>query len=347
MWALNLDPEQPFVYSIFGAQYDGDEPDEVKRARIDAFDKLIAPSAKYIDNVIQENSLRGTKTRTWLAYWTSPSSYKEWWEHSDTVEFWASLPPDAGMWREVLTVPKRRIQMYPQDGEEPHGVAHVGTLTPYTGKIGYWGSYRDRLEEATSTNRLASPLSSPPEAQEATGATRPGRVRMTTFPDNLCFVVVGEDHSSITTEEKDHWFENFDGPVTKWITDLVDAGPPGGILDARLCYFPESGKFRDLSPDALNYNRKVQLFYFLDFSYMERIAWGNKGHVALRNHFMQSYSPAGPMGQIAQFLMWVETSVVKSNEIECEYVGCLEGTGLMAYDNHPAFKGNDDVPASH
>ncbi|KAF8855530.1 hypothetical protein BDZ45DRAFT_655255 [Acephala macrosclerotiorum] len=339
MWSVDIDPEQPFVYSIFGLQYKDNKPNEFQQGHIDAFDKLISPSAKYIENIIQEDATSGTKTKIWLAYWKSMPSYQDWWKRSDVVDFWTSLPIDAGMYREVLTVPRGRTQIG-LSAEKEEGMAYVGTMKPMdTTKMGYWGCYRDRYEDGGKKDLLPSSLESPPEAQKSTGIIRPGRVLMTTFPDNLCFVVEGQDHSNISAEEKNHWFENFDTSVTNWINDLTAAPPSAGILDKRLCYVPESGKYRDSSPDVLNYNRKVQLFYFLDHGYMERIGKMNKGHVNLRNNFLQSYCPTGAMGQIAKLLLWVETSVVKSNEIECEYVGCLEGTGFMAYDHHSAFKG--------
>jgi hypothetical protein len=343
MWGVDINPEQPFVYSIFGIQYMGDEPNLAQQARIDTFHSLITPSAEYIENIIQDNSPSGSKTRIWLAYWKSLPSYKEWWERSDVAEFWNSLPPDAGTYREVLTVPSGRTQMG-LSAEKTEGMAHVGTVTPYTSKIGYWKCYRDRYSEASEENRLESSLSTPPEPETATGKIRAGRVRMNTFPDNLCFVVEGQDHSAIGEEEKSHWFENFDDSVTKWISDLETAGPAAGILDTRLCYAPSSGTYRNQSPVVLNYNRKVQLFYFLDHGYMEKIGRSNKGHVVLRNNFLKDYCPGGKMADIAKLLLWVETSVVKKGEIECEYVGCLEGTGFMAYDKSDAFKSEVEAP---
>lgn len=343
MWSVHIDPEKPFVYSIFGVQYKGEKPNEVQQARLDVFDKLISPSANYIENIIQENSTSGTNTKIWLAYWKSMLLYQEWWKQSDVAEFWTSLPENAGMYREVLTVPRGRTQMG-LSAEKKEGMAHVGTMKPMDmTKTGYWGCYRNRYEDGGKKDQLPSSLPTPPRAQKGTGKIRPGRVLMTTFPENLCFVVEGQDHSSISVEEKNHWFENFDASVTNWITDLVEAPPSAGILDKRLCYVPESGKYRHSSPDALNYNRKVQLFYFLDHDCMERIGKTNKGHVNLRNNFLASYCPTGAMGQIAKLLLWVETSVVKSDEIECEYVGCLEGTGFMAYDNHSAFESKGDA----
>ncbi|RDW83522.1 hypothetical protein BP5796_05013 [Coleophoma crateriformis] len=334
MWGVNLDPDVPMVYSIFGVQYLGEIPNTQQQTLIDTFTKLIDSSAKHVDHVIQQDPL--AQTRIWLAYWSSPASYRAWWLAAETVQFWDSLPPDAGMWREILNVPRRRTQ-FGTNKQENNGLAHVGTLTPNTTKSGYWGCYRDRIEAATPTDRLDTPLSRNPTPQLSSTTVRLGRVRMNKLPDNLCFVVEGQDHSGITVTEKDHWFENFDETVTKWITDIVAAGAEAGVLTSRLCFAPESGKFRDLDPTPLNYNRKIQLFYFLDFGHMERIGRHNKGHVGLRSSFMQSYCPIGPMGKLGQLLLWAETSILKSEDIECEYVGCLVGTGLMAYDHHPAF----------
>ena len=77
---------------------------------------------------------------------------------------------------------------------------------------------------------------------------------------------------------------------------------------------------------------------------MEKIGRSNKGHVVLRNNFLKDYCPGGKMADIAKLLLWVETSVVKKGEIECEYVGCLEGTGFMAYDKSDAFKSEVEAP---
>ncbi|KAJ5131802.1 heme-containing dehydratase [Penicillium atrosanguineum] len=125
--------------------------------------------------------------------------------------------------------------------------------------------------------------------------SRPGRVHLTQFPDNICFVVEGQDHSAITAEERKYLFESFDDSVTRWIKDLMEAGPESGILDGRICYEPESGVFREKEPQALNYNKKVQLFYFKDLQHMEKIGRQNKGHVDLRKRFLEAYGPDGQM----------------------------------------------------
>jgi hypothetical protein len=338
MWGVSLSAEEPFVYSIFGVQYFDETPDQSRGNLIQRFDDLIRGAAQYIDQVIQDGaSIVGEgKTHIWLAYWGSVTDYKAWSTRKDVAQFWGSLPPDAGMWREILTIPSRRTQ-YGTNKTALSGLGHLGPAVSIADKTGYWGCYRHRIAEA-STDKLQSPIESYPTVLRLPSRKiRHGRIHMTNFPDNICFVVEGQDHSAITAEEKGHWFEHFDDSVTQWMNDLVSAGPEGGILDSRLCYAAHSGQFRDSVPVALNYNRKIQLFYFSDLRSMERIGRQNKGHAALRSNFMESYGPGGPMADSGEICLWVETSILKSNEIECEYIGCVEGTGFLAYSSYEPF----------
>ncbi|KAL4915228.1 hem-containing dehydratase protein [Aspergillus aurantiobrunneus] len=189
------------------------------------------------------------------------------------------------------------------------------------------------MADVTKENRFPSPVSKKPaRAPSPLSSIRSGRVVLPNLPDNILFVVEGQDHSYISPEEKSHWLEHFDKPVETWIGDLVAAGPEKGVLDARVCYGPSSGMIRaaDAEPPALGFNRKAQLFYFLDMEAMERIGRENEGHVKLRRKFLQDYGPGGAMAQLpAALCLWVEASILKGRDVECEYVGCVEGTGLM------------------
>ncbi|KAJ1326899.1 phenylacetaldoxime dehydratase family protein [Microdochium nivale] len=337
MWGVDLSDAPAFVYSVFGLQHDSSSPSPL----VDTFDELIGPSAPHIDRVTQDGPGNAT-TQIWLAYWNSFEAYTLWWNSGPVSNFWSALPNDAGMWREVLTVSGRRTQ-YGTNKDKDNGLSRITPRVLALDKVGYWGCYRDRIIDATPKSRLQSSLAELParSAPAADGSgKRLGRHLLTKFPDNLCFVVEGQDHSLISEEERHYWFDNFDSLATNWMQDLQNADPKEtGLLDSRLCYSSKSGTFRARSPEALNYNKKIQLFYFLDLKCMERIGRSNKGHVALRDSFANSYCPAGPMGAAGQLNLWVETSIIKSDEIEAEYIGCLEGTGFLGYDYHEAFKG--------
>ena len=60
-------------------------------------------------------------------------------------QFWDNLPADAGVWREVMTVPKSRY-MSAANQHETSGLATMLGLKESTDE-GYWGVYRHRLSE--------------------------------------------------------------------------------------------------------------------------------------------------------------------------------------------------------
>ena len=178
-------------------------------------------------------------------------------------------------------------------------------------------------------DKLDSTLREPPNTATP-GGVRYGRVRISRIPENITFVVEGQDHSRITPEERQYWFENFDELAAQWMQDLATATPAEGMLDARLCYDPDSGIFQNGQFESQNYNRKVQLFYILDFGHMLKLGMKNRAHVKLRRSFLTAYGPGGEMSEEGKIQLWVETSVLTSGGVDCEYVGCMEGTGLQS-----------------
>ncbi|EOD46993.1 putative aldoxime dehydratase protein [Neofusicoccum parvum UCRNP2] len=280
-----------------------------------------------------------------MSYWKSPNDYQQWWDGEKVSQFWASLPADAGFWREKLSLASTRA-MFETNKNTPNGFAHAGSLVDLTEKTGYWGAYRDRLDDATPQDRLTSPLRAVPPPTPRSARVRSGRVVIDRFPDNMCFVVEGQDHAAMGPGERDHWAENFDLLTKSWVSHVVNAGPEAGMVSARLCHAPQSGRVEGGSggtaedqgwAQAFDFNRKVQILYFLDMSYMERIGKSTKTHVDLRRKFMQSYAPTGPMAN-GDLLLWVELAVLKAQDVEAEYIGCYEGTGFMAYEEHPSFQ---------
>ncbi|EON97808.1 putative aldoxime dehydratase protein [Phaeoacremonium minimum UCRPA7] len=343
-----LTPQLPDFFNIttFGAQYHGNTPSESKAALIAEFDTALKAAAVFVEDLINDDTERDLGlSRVWISYWKSPEAFQTWWNCPETKQFWAALPEDAGFWRESLRFSNKRF-VTEMSQDIPSGVGHLGPMVPLTEKTGYWGALRDRLQESTNRNILASSIDGVPEPKAPTGDLRRGRVKITKFPDNICFVVEGQDRTTMTGAESKLWSEKFHRNTKRFITNVVRSGPDAGMLSARLCHVPESGKTKiepsygtddpDFFP-ALDFNRCVQIFFFLEFRYMERAGRREKSHVALRREFMEAYEPAGCMAH-GNMLVWVDCGVVKSQDIEAEYVGCYDGTGFLAYDHHPDFK---------
>ncbi|KAF5005074.1 hypothetical protein FDECE_8491 [Fusarium decemcellulare] len=318
-----------FLYGIFGIQHRGEEPAGQQAELIDRFEELIKGKT-HIDRIVHPGD-GGLGTRIWLSYW-QPEAYTEWWASEPVKSFWDSLPDNAGIWREILTVTPTRNQNA-VTAENKNGLNGLGEKEMFTEKIGYWGCLRDRIPESTPEDQLMSALDAVPEGVDETDTIRPGRTLITDLPDNICFLVEGQDHSLMTPLEKKHWFEEFDELVSGWMQYLGENTRENGLLSVRMGYVPEFGAFKDSGPINLRHNRKIELFYWLDMKRFERIGRVHRGHIKLRKKWMDDYCPAGKMGNgVGKICLWEETSILKGNEIEAEYVGCREGTGFMAYD---------------
>ncbi|KAH7175270.1 heme-containing dehydratase protein [Dactylonectria macrodidyma] len=335
-----------FTVSIFGCQYHAESPSSSKLGLINKFDNLIKNAAIGVE-VLEQNDI---PTKIWMSYWASPQSFKTWWESDGTTSFWASLPDDAGFWRETFSLPATR-SMYESNKAKPSGFGHCGEAIPLTEKTGYWGAYRSRMTPDSPEDKFSSPLSTLSTPRSPTNNIRPGRVRMARFPDNICVVVEGQDYSEMKGEERQYWDENFDSLTKQWVTTVVTSGPEKGMVSARACHAFDGEKILgatktktngEAKPTAngifpgLDYTRQTQILFWLDLSKMEHIGKWDKGHVKLRRDFMAAYGPGGPV-EGGDLLLWVDLGILKGDEIDAEYVGCFDATGFLAYDSHPLF----------
>ncbi|KAH6884119.1 heme-containing dehydratase protein [Thelonectria olida] len=341
-----------FTVTIFGCQYHADSPSVTKLKLINKLEDLIGGAALHVEE-LEQNDL---PSKIWMSYWTSPQSFKAWWQSSSVILFWNALPDDAGFWRETISLPATRT-MYESNKEKPSGFGHCGESIPLTEKSGYWGAYRSRLTPDGPDDEFASPLSTVPEPRPLTDNIRYGRVRMTKFPDNLCFVVEGQDYSAMPDEERGYWNKNFDGLAKQWITNVVTGGSSKGMVSPRACHAFAGNKMLGAKREGVNgnhngtntsngifpgldYIRQVQILFWLDMSKMEHMGRWDKVHVKLRRDFLTAYGPGGVM-EGGDLLLWVDLGILKGDEIDAEYIGCYDGTGFLAYDDHPLFASAD------
>lgn len=346
MNTIDSPPGGNFAYSLFGIQQTEQDPPSTKtKLLIESFDKLVQDGTdRYVERVVEDGIVhpRKGKTHVWIITWKSVSAFESWWDSPAVSSFWESLPSDAGMWREILKIPFSRSQ-YKASQNWRKGLGAIYPHKP-TDKVGYWGWIRDAIRDLTKQNRMDSPLPATMRNQSGGGVdsdnspTVDGHVLMTVFPDNICFNLERQDMSGVVGDEKEAWFENFDGPVRQWMIDLSNAGPETGVLSSRMCYDKDSGTYTTGMPEYHNYNVKVEPFYFVDLKAMEKLGRSNKGHVSLRNNILKMYGPGGSLFGVGRMALWVETSILKGKDIEAEYIGCVEGTGLMPFRDHEAFK---------
>ncbi|TEY81525.1 hypothetical protein BOTCAL_0033g00060 [Botryotinia calthae] len=347
-----------FIYGIFGVQHEELTPE--KAVFISTLYKLLSSSANRVDHLQDESHglpRHSPKSTTFIAYWLSSSSYQSFQASSPVQEFWNSLPPDAGVWREVMTVPKSRFMFA---SSQPVASA-MGTLLPLkqSSDEGYWGVYRHRLSETpdshtdpkdTFTSVYITPTKAKPNDTRKTieipntrsSKINLGRVTISSPPDNLVFVREGQRQPNVPPAETEAWLKKINPHAQSWISHLDTERNKNGVVAFTTHISHENptpeilnekfdGK-ADLELDTEAIAETNQLAYFLDLSHFEQAGRSHKGHVELRKTVMNLYGPGGQLEK-GKSVLFVELCVLKSGDLDAEYIGCAEGTGLMYLAN--------------
>ncbi|KAI4834236.1 hypothetical protein E4T44_08958 [Aureobasidium sp. EXF-8845] len=331
------DKKQHFVYGIFGVQH-GNHLTEDKKSIIDRLHSLLTESAGQVDILVDES--HGLKTEgkphatTFVAYWLDATIYRSWAVLDAVQQFWTALPGDAGVWREVTTIPTSRY-MFAANQNARWGLTSLIDKLRASNDGGYWGVYRHRIDPVDdtftspyvtaakakkATSKFDQPdthlvLDIPAEGPRSSNEIRRGRVQLKNIPNNICFVREGQRQPNVALEELGMWLEK--------IEHLDSHREKNGVLS----FSTHVGKQSKLSDsDAAETD---QLAFFLDLAHFEASGRAFRGHVHLRKTVMEMYGPGGPLDGIGKAELYVELLIVKSDEFEAEYVGCLDGTGLM------------------
>ncbi|MEU6697782.1 phenylacetaldoxime dehydratase family protein [Pseudonocardia sp. NPDC046786] len=257
-----------------------------------------------------------------LAYWTSAAGAAEFLASEPVSSWWNALPTDAGStgyWREAMSPRAGRFHYF---GVGPHQVG-ITTILPSqpTDKFGYWGGYRDRMEDSPKDD-FASPLDELPAAREY--STR-GRRIVVTAPDNLCFVREGADTSHVEdpTEQK-LWDELLRPASQKWISYLATSPRTSGcasIIDTTE---------QDLE-SGTDLRKASQFAYFLTLGHLEHAARTQPSHLALYNAFMGAATELAEAGVAMGLFIWAEAHILGARELSAEYVNCHPTTGLLPF----------------
>lgn len=359
VFLLDMDgKDYVFTYGVFGVQHE--ELTSEKATSISTLYKLLSSSAKRVDHLQDEGHglpHQGPKSTTFIAYWLSSSSYESWKESSPVKEFWASLPADAGVWREVMTIPGSRFMF----GSSQHVPSGMGTLLPLKESFdeGYWGVYRHRLSETpdshtdpedTFTSAYITPTEAKPNETRKvidipstrSSKIKLGKVTITNPPENLIFVREGQRQPSIPPEETEAWLIQIKPHAHSWIFHLDTERNKNGVIAFTTHIGHENptpevvdedfDPKADLELDTNAIAETNQLAYFLDLAHFEQAGRSHKGHVQLRQTVMSLYGPGGQLEQ-GKAVLFVELCVLKSGDLDAEYIGCAEGTGLMYLAN--------------
>lgn len=254
-----------------------------------------------------------------LAGWLDAQEHARWFARRDVQAWWRGLPdgPDSpvGFWREVMTPHKDYFQ-YGAGVDEKAGFATLGEIVP-SEKFGYWGGYRDRVP-ASAHDKFLTPLDGIPEP--AVRETR-GRRLSVRIPDNICFIREGQGWDRSGAEERRIWKEKMEGVVDEWVSYLRDNPAETGCLSLRFC------REQDVTTGA-DREKQSQIAFLLSLRHIERAARTVHTHLAVKDTLTAMYRE--PKFE-PRMHIWVEMFILKSRDLETEYVNCHPQTGLLPY----------------
>jgi len=351
---------EPFAYGLFGAQFD--EFTDAKKLLVSTLYRLLAASAVQVDHLQDERygsgeDDTGPTTTVFVASWRRADDYRRWMDSAPVRRFWDELPDDAGVWREVMTVPKSSYTFTASQPVASGAAALFGVKFEDDDGKGSWGANRRRLQ------RTAAALASPPDDFASDFETsakvkaepgkktvtvphsfpariRRGRVKLTEPPNNLLFFRDGQRQPNLSPAEQQSWEEKLRPLARSWFGYLASNRNKHGVM----AFEQLIGRYHGEGPAALDVDLDVgvdikkgaastletaQMGYFLDLGHFELAGRSFKDHVTLVRTAIDLYGPGGPHSTDGRLSIFAEHIVVKSTNLDAEYIGCREGTGLM------------------
>lgn len=340
-----------FTWGLFGVQFD--DLSHAKTELIAKLHQLLSQSAERVDLLRNESHAPNHKytSTVFIAYWSRCQDYEAW-KNEIFEPFWQDLPDDAGVWREVMTVPKSRYMFFTSSSIASGFASLVGTKQGTDG--GYWGIYRDRMaanpdQYTVPGDTLTSPYTSRPVPgrklvdleKHYPDEILAGRMRITKIPDNICFIREIQSKSNPTKEHLDIWLETLNPYFRSWVDHLDAHHNKNGVLSFSTHVALDSNHTdaQQRTGNALvgNESNAVletdQLMYFLDLGDFELAGRSFKDHVKLRRTALDLLQPGGKLSESKGLRFTVELCVIKTGDLDAEYVGCKKGTRLMILED--------------
>lgn len=305
------------AYAVFGVQAKADaEAAPYAQALRDLLLRPGGPGAlerfHYVDP-------QGFHCDVFLAGWLQAQSYSDWFAQPDVRSWWERLPCHAdhlvGFWREAMTPHKDYFQ-YGAGVDRKAGFSALGEIVP-SDKFGYWGGYRDRVP-ASAHDKFITPLNTMPQPllQDTLGKRLSVRI-----PDNICFIREGQSWDRAGDQERRIWKESMEPVVADWVSYLRDNPAETGCLSLRFC------REQDVST-GMSQEKQSQIAFLLSLRHIERAARTAHTHLAVKDKLMEMYREPKFTPQMH---IWVEMFILKSEDLETEYVNCHPHTGLLPY----------------
>jgi hypothetical protein len=266
---------------------------------------------------------RGHFNKAAIAYWQTKADYESWSANSGFKAWWDSLQPEkeVGWFLEVLLPSIDRFETIFSDNDKPEGAAYMreGISGPVKEHV-YWGSMRDRLPVAQVDELRGQTSSTSSDVKKPN--TKAQRVRVA-GRKNLAIIRSGQDWSNTNPHERKLYLDTMHPVLIKGMTFLRDEGDEVGCIDCRFMDVVQKDEKNVSEPT----DKTFGLAYFHQLEDLEGWSKGHKTHLDIFGRFMQY---AGELQGNVSLRLFHEVMVLEPGQQFFEYVGCHDGTGMLA-----------------
>jgi hypothetical protein len=311
------------VMAVIGAQYPSAAENDGKAIPkllefIEKAPEAVRPSFHEQASVTDH---RGAYNITVLAYWPTKAAYTEWTSASGFQQWWDGLKPEEekhGWSLEVFFPSVDRFETVFSDNTVPEGAAHMRqTVSGPLREHVYWGSMRDRLAVSQADDLVGETASMHGGRSNAETHKRvrvPGK-------QNLAIIRSGQDWSNTYPEERKLYLETMHPVLIKGMDFLRDEGDKVG------CYSCRFMSIVDPATQKADKDRTFGLAFFDDLSSLEKWSKEHKTHLDIFGGFLQY---AKQLENNVSLRLFHEVLVLKPDQQLFEYIGCHDGTGMLA-----------------
>lgn len=254
-----------------------------------------------------------------MAYWLDIDAYEATRDSDAWSAWWAARSTDensdVGVYKEVLRTHLNHFN-YAAGTEDQVGCVPFLGLEP-SNQFGFWGSYRARIP-GSKTDSFKSPLNEMPEERD--DVTKGKRLTVD-LPDNVCFIREGQGLAACGAEEKEVWDTQMADRVDTWTEYLEKETDDTGCFSIRFT------KEEDVESGTPNM-RQSQNAFLISLGHIQKAARNICPHLEVRQSFIDMYTAPKFMPSMH---VWVEVHILKSGDVEAEYVNCHSKTGFLRF----------------
>ena len=269
--------------------------------------------ASYIDS-------SGYRNDVYICYWTDPNSCQAWFNSSEFSDWWqnkARLTEDSAYWREVIFIPRDRLETSFSSKDAAGMTTMAPQFTDESKQHGYWGAMRDRIKKS-ETDDFESPYGRTLIALQAV-ESRGKRLRLTP-PENICLIRSAQNWTSCKGEELLIYQNDVQPFLTEGMNYIRDNPIETGCISCRF--------MDELTMTGGKQARTFGMAWFLTIGHLEAWASSHPSHLAI---FQSFHKMVKKLDFEVELKLWHEVIVLPIDNHIFEYVNCHPQTGLLPY----------------